>query len=468
MDTPFIAGLFGPALAKLRVGHWYDRAENEVLAGGSLRERVRARADELRELGVRAGKVAVIRESSPLSFAVNYLAAGVLGAVLVPMERGLAPEDETRRHALVRASVVCDGRAVHALDHDRPPAALPPEVGQILFTGGTTGTPKAVLQTHRGLVANVEAVGAWAQYDADDLVLATLPLFHCYGINWTVLAPLLAGASVEAFGRLSASALARHRSAPTAWPTVPAAVEVVLRSPAARQMDWSRLRFCIVGGAPSAQDLSERFRALTGRPVLNGYGATEATSFVSAPPLQTQSQPAGDVGAPGKGILVRPGASYGDHAELEVGGPSVMAGYLDDSAATAAALTDDGWLRTGDLFERGPSGTVVLKGRLKNFINRGGEKIDPVSVAAAVAQHPAVADAVVFGLPDETFGEVVACVAEATAEIDVAQLRDFLAGLLSPYAIPSVLHLVERLPRNAAGKIAAAEVRKLLPAQGMH
>jgi long-chain acyl-CoA synthetase len=464
MNEWFIAELFGPALEAVRTSQWFDRATGKVLAGDEFRRQTLAKADEMRARGITAGQVAVIRESSPLSFAVNYLAAGMLGAVLLPMEKGLAPHEEARRLALARPTVVIDDQNTTTIETGQAPISLSRDIAQILFTGGTTGAPKAVLHTHHGLVSNVRAIAHWTNYGPGDLVLGTLPLFHCYGIMWTVLAPLLTGASVEAFGRLSISELLDAAPSPTAWPTVPAGVEAVLRSPAIARVDWSRLRFCIVGGAPSAGDLSGRFKRLTGRPVLNGYGVTEATSFVCAPELHTQSQEPGDVGAPVADVRIRAGTRYGEYAELEIGGPSVMAGYLGDPEATARTLTGDGWLHTGDLFELGRSGAVLLRGRLKNFINRGGEKIDPASVVAAVTRHQAVMDAFVFGLPDDTLGEIVACAVETTEAVDVEQLRNFLAGLLSPYEVPSVIHVVPHLPRNAAGKIIADEVRKLIPA----
>jgi acyl-CoA synthetase (AMP-forming)/AMP-acid ligase II len=445
-------------------GEWHDWARGEVLSGSEIRRRVMAKVEELRDRGLRPGQLTIIRESAPVAFTVNYIAAGLLGTVLLPMERGLAADEEERRIAVTDPAAILSGPDVQFREVTGNRAELPPDVAQILFTGGSTGSPKAVMHTARGLVSNIAGIVEWTRLDHNDRILGTLPLFHCYGINWTAIAPLLTGASVDAFGRLSASAIAEAGIAPTAWPTVPAAVEVVLRSPAAQATDWSGLRFCLVGGAPSADDLSERFRALTGRPVLNGYGVTEATSFVCAPDLDDFGQGPGDIGRPVGEVTFRSGARHDGLSELELGGPSVMAGYLGDPQATAAAITCDGWLRTGDLFEVTDRGTLALRGRLKAFINRGGEKVDPGMVAAAINRHAAVHDAFVLGVPDELLGEVVACVVEAEPGTTEQDILEFARSQLAAYAVPVVVRLVESLPRNPAGKVIPTQARELLDA----
>ncbi|MFD9005023.1 class I adenylate-forming enzyme family protein [Streptomyces sp. NPDC059582] len=465
MESSFIADLFGPRFEQLTLGEWHDHVQHEIVTGSVLRRRALDKAEELRDRGLRPHQVAVIREATPISFVTNYLAAGLVGAVVMPMERGLPAHDEDRRLGIARPAFLLEGD--HITDTGTADARqdLPSEVAQILFTGGTTGAPKAVLHTRAGLVSNISAIIKYAQYGPGDRVLGTLPLFHCYGVNWTALAPTLTGASVDAFGRLSTSAIAHVPLAPTAWPTVPAAVERLLRSPVMGDIDWSKLRFCLVGGAPTASDLSSRFMEHTGRPVLNAYGVTEATSFVCGPDLRTSNQGPGDVGAPVAEVEVREGAVHGQYAELELGGPSVMAGYLDDPEATSHALTEDGWLRTGDLFELTPQGTVALRGRLKNFINRGGEKIDPATVAAAVNQHPSVVEAYVFGYPDDRLGEIVACLVEpdGSASQDLEQeIRVLASELLAAYAVPTLIRIVPRLPRNAVGKVVPTTAQQLL------
>ncbi|MFD9669125.1 class I adenylate-forming enzyme family protein [Rhodococcus sp. NPDC059968] len=462
MNESFVAELYGANFEGLRLGQWYDRPGQEVVSGAEFRARVVSKAAELRDHDVGQGQVVAIRETTPLLFAVNYLAAGSLGAVVLPIERSLTPDTEADRLRQTGAVALIDGTGFAPIAATTELTPLPAGTAQILFTGGTTGTPKAVLQTRRGMVANVRAVAEWSRYGSGDVVLGTLPLFHCYGIFWTILAPMLTNASVDAFGRFSRSAMEQDLPSPTAWPTVPAAVEMLLRSAVGERIDWSGLRFCMVGGAPSAGDLSERFRAVTGKPVLNSYGATEATSFVSAPDMATRAQEPGDVGAPAAGVLAREGTRHGEFCELELGGPAIMTGYLGDPEATARALTPDGWLRTGDLFELSAAGTIVLRGRLRAFINRGGEKIDPGTVCAAVVRHPGVSDCVAFGVPDETFGEVVGCLIESKQDLDIAQIREFLSSLLRPYEVPSVIRTVAKLPRNAVGKIAPDGARALL------
>lgn len=467
MESSFILDLFGPRFEQLTLGEWHDHERQESVTGSALRQRALDKAEELRDGGLRPHQVVVIREAAPISFMTNYLAAGIIGAVVMPMERGLPAHDEGRRLGIARPAFVLEGDHITDTRASGPCRDLPPEVAQILFTGGTTGAPKAVLHTRAGLVSNISAIIKWAEFGPGDRILGTLPLFHCYGVNWTAIAPTLTGSSVDAFGRLSTSALADVPLAPTAWPTVPAAVERLLRSPVMGEIDWSELRFCLVGGAPTASDLSARFMEQTGRPVLNGYGVTEATSFVCGPDLRSSEQGPGDVGAPVAEVEVRRGAVHGQYAELELGGPSVMAGYLDDPEATSRALTDDGWLRTGDLFELTTEGTVALRGRLKTFINRGGEKIDPATVASAVSQHPSVVEAYVFGYPDNRLGEIVACVVESDgSESDdlVLEIRVLASQLLASYAVPTLIRVVPRLPRNAVGKVVPTEAQLLVAA----
>ena len=341
------------------------------------------------------------------------------------------------------------------------PAANPDDVAMILYTSGTTGRQKGVMLTHRNLASNARASATALGMTRDDCTYCVLPLFHSFALTMMNMS-LYAGGRVvfDSVFRPATLLEAVPRHGVTMVFMTPSHYSVLLRTGRVTPELWSGVRVTLSGGAPLPLSTIQRWREATGRELLNGYGLTEASPVIalnrpgksrdgSIGPLVdgVEAEIRGDSGDTGL-----PGGAVG---ELYVRGPNVMRGYLNQPDETMRALAPRGWLRTGDLGTMDDDGFIYLTGRGKELIIFGGENIMPQEVEHALLEHPAVAEAAVVGVPDETHGERPhACVvlhegATATAH----DLREHLRPLLAPYKIPRGIMFLDRFPRNSMGKV---------------
>jgi acyl-CoA synthetase (AMP-forming)/AMP-acid ligase II len=310
------------------------------------------------------------------------------------------------------------------------------------------------------------------QLAAEDVSLCVMPLFHVHGLVASTLATLLTGGTVIApprFNPLSFWSTVRdHR---VSWySAVPTIHQVLLaRSKSgARPAGAEHLRFIrSCSAALPAQmmaDLEERF----GAPALEAYGMTEAAHQMASNPLPPGARKPGSVG-PGTAVSIAildeagnllPAGATG---EVSIQGPNVFSGYEGNAEATAASFSQ-GWFRTGDQGYLDNDGYLTLVGRIKELINRGGEKISPREIDEALLTHPAVAEAVCFGVPDRVYGEGVAAAVVLTSEASEAELIAHCRASLADFKCPNVIYIVEAIPRTATGKIqrrnVAAEIAK--------
>jgi malonyl-CoA/methylmalonyl-CoA synthetase len=208
------------------------------------------------------------------------------------------------------------------------------------------------------------------------------------------------------------------------------------------------LRLCVSGSAPLSADLHERIRERTGQVVLERYGMTETLMLVSNP-YEGERRP-GTVGVPLAGVELRLDKKT---SEILVKGPNVFSGYLDLPAATAAAFTDDGYFRTGDIGEFDQEGYLLIVGRAKELIISGGYNVYPREVEDVLRTHPSVIDVAVVGTPSEEWGEIVTAYVEATDEFDPEEVVAFAAQRLAPYKKPRLVYRIGALPRNRLGKV---------------
>jgi len=283
------------------------------------------------------------------------------------------------------------------------------EVAVLQYTGGTTGDPKAAMLTHRNLRANVAQVSAWntRAVSGKEVVLATIPLFHIYGLTVALLNGLFDGGTVILQNRPDVPELLKlvDRYRPTQLPGVPALYQAINLNPEVGRHNLHSISVCISGSAPLLAPTAHRFEELTGAAVVEGYGLTEASPVTHANPIDGEHR-TGSVGLPLPGTdqqivdattgqtLTLPGAV----GELWVRGPQVMAGYYRRPEESAQVLVD-GWLRTGDAAQVDPDGFTYIVDRLKDMINVGGLKVSPREVEEVLATHPAVAEAAVVGSP---------------------------------------------------------------------
>jgi long-chain acyl-CoA synthetase len=336
----------------------------------------------------------------------------------------------------------------------------------VLYTSGTTGTPKGAMITHASLFTHTAAlVHHVLKLAADDVVLATLPLTHSYGIRMTLLAPFFAGARVVLSARFSPARV--HEllaSEGVSWfPGVPTMFHALANSahaPAA----YPRLRWCLSAGAPLPREVRLKAEAALDAPVRQGFGLTEATFTSVASPDDVGAEDS--VGRPVFGVEVRIRDEHGQPlpasvpGEVCIRGQNVMAGYLDDDAATQSAL-GTGFLRSGDIGLLDAQGRLFIVDRIKDMILRGGFNVYPAEVEAVLLSHPAILDAVVVGRADAHYGEEVAAVivARAGVALDEVELSAFCRARLSAVKVPRLLGRVPALPVGPSGKVQRRVIR---------
>ncbi|HTL82341.1 MAG TPA: acyl-CoA synthetase [Bacteroidia bacterium] len=348
----------------------------------------------------------------------------------------------------------------------------------MLYTSGTTGKPKGVVHTHASLLAQIEClIEAW-KWTEEDSILHFLPLHHTHGIVNKLLCALYSGARCDMLPKFDAEIAwkritAKNYSLFMAVPTVYAKlVQHWERSNAEEQKKYSGacagMRLMVSGSAALQIPLLEKWKMISGHILLERYGMTE-TGMVLSNPLDGERRP-GAVGIPLPGMEVRivnegqVQSGEGVEGELEVRGKNLFKEYWKRPDETRKAFTPDGWFRTGDMvtYERG---YYSIKGRLStDIIKSGGYKISALEIENIIASHPAIVECCVIGIPDETWGEKIAAVVKLKdgSELSLEALRAFAENKIAAYKLPSVLKILNELPRNAMGKVVKSEARKLL------
>ncbi len=345
----------------------------------------------------------------------------------------------------------------------RPGPAGPDDVALVLHTSGTTSRPKIVPLTHANVCASAGNIAASLLLTPADRCLQVMPLFHIHGLIAAVLSSLHAGAGVcctPGFNALQFFAWLRDVR-PTWYTAVPTMHQAILGR-AARNRDVIRevpLRFIRSSSASLPPQVMLELEATFGCPLVEAYGMTEAAHQMTSNPLPPRPRFAGSVGiaaGPDVGVMDEQGELLppGDVGEVVIRGPNVTAGYRNNPSANASAFTN-GWFRTGDQGVLDATGYLRLTGRLKEIINRGGEKISPREVDEVLLDHPAVAQVVTFAVPHPMLGEDVAAavVLKPGAEATERDLRRFVGGRLADMKVPRKILFLEEIPKGATGKL---------------
>jgi acyl-CoA synthetase (AMP-forming)/AMP-acid ligase II len=333
------------------------------------------------------------------------------------------------------------------------------DVALFLHTSGTEGRPKIVPLSHANVFHSACKIATHYGLSPNDRTLVVTPLFHGHGLIGAALSTLASGGAVIVPPRFSAShfwgAFLAHGA--TWYTAVPTIHEILLQRADTDDAPHSSPRFirsCSAALAPAVRiGLERRF----GAPVIEAYGITEATHQVASNPLPPSERKPGSVGVGvGTEIEILDGLGQplpaGRVGEVVIRGPGVMSGYYNNPQATAAAFIN-GWLRTGDLGALSEGGFLTLTGRIKEMINRGGEKISPTEIDAVLMAHPAVAQAASFGVPDAKYGEEVEAAVVIKSGVTAGELQDFARQRLADFKIPKVIHFVSNIPSNALGKL---------------
>ncbi len=337
------------------------------------------------------------------------------------------------------------------------------DIALVLHTSGTTSRPKIVPLTHGNLCSSARNISRALQLSAQDRCLNIMPLFHIHGIVAALLASLAAGGSVACTpGYRDGQFLPWLDEFNPTWTTaVPSMYQAILaevaRAPAGTAA--KRLRFARSSSAPLPPAVMRELEAVLQAPVIEAYGMTEAAHQMASNPMPPGARKPGSVGvAAGPELAIMDEAGtllpVGTTGEIVIRGDNVTHGYGSNPEANAKAFTA-GWFRTGDQGFMDAERYVFLTGRLKEIINRGGEKVSPREVDEALLEHPAVGQAVAFAVQHETLGEDIAAavVLRAGANETGEQIRAFLFGRLAEFKIPSQLVIVDAIPKGATGKV---------------
>jgi long-chain acyl-CoA synthetase len=351
-----------------------------------------------------------------------------------------------------------------------PPLRDPERLAALLYTGGTTGPPRAAMLTHRALLANVEQVASVSppMVDEDDVVLGVLPLFHVYGLNavlGSVLrsrARLVLVASFDAVGTLDVVA----DRAITVVPVAPPVVEQWLRVPGLADR-LAGVRLVVSGSATLPAEAAEAFADATGIVVHQGYGLTEAAPVVTSTLRSDRPRP-GTLGRELAGVLLRlvddrgRAVEDGDPGEVQLHGDNLFSGYWPDGVDGPGA---DGWWSTGDVALRDDHGDLVLVDRLDEVVVVSGFRVYPREVEAALEELPEVAEAAVIGVADPDSGEAVVAYVVAAADVAgeavVAAVHDRAAATLAPFKRPQRVEVVSTLPLTVTGRVRKGRLRGL-------
>jgi long-chain acyl-CoA synthetase len=341
----------------------------------------------------------------------------------------------------------------------------PDDVAVLLYTGGTTGTPKGAMLTHRNLVANTIQSISWFTMvrEGQDTTLGVLPFFHSYGMTVVMNFSVRTGGHIVLLPRFSPDdvlkAIQRYR--PAYFPGVPTMYIALLNHPRISRYNLRSIKACISGAAALPMEVQRRFEEVTGGKLVEGYGLTEASPVTHCNPIFGLRK-AGSIGIPfpdteAKIVDVETGTRDlppGEIGELVIRGPQVMKGYHNRPDETAAALRD-GWLYTGDIARMDEDGYFYIVDRKKEMIITGGFNVYPREVEEVLYQHPAVKEAAAIGVPDPYKGEVVkAFVVLKEGETATAEeLIEFCRQRLAPYKVPRSVEFRTELPKTLVGKI---------------
>jgi len=394
-----------------------------------------------------------------------------VGPEFAPVVDGLRADLTTVERVVRVADEYEPFLAAHEPDPGHHPAA-PDDCFLQLYTSGTTGFPKGAMLTHRGLLALAESGAADADITGADVLQVAMPLFHVGGMSWALLG-LAHGATVRILRRPDPVAVLDDlASGITHTFLVPALLAAMVRVPGERT--FPELRVIWYGASPMPLPVLRACVALFPGRMAQVYGMTEASGAVTVLPVADHEDPAVAhrlVSAgrpfPGVEIEIRDPATeepvpVGEPGEIWVRGASLMSGYWGRPEATAATITPDGWLRSGDGGHKDADGYVYVTDRIKDMIISGGENIYPAEIERVLAEHPSVGDCAVIGVPDEQWGEVPKAVVVAAPgqAVDAEALLAHCRTHLAAFKCPKSVDVLAELPRNPTGKVLKKDLRK--------
>ena len=475
--------------------------EGPTITYDSLRFQVSSLSKQLRSLGIqRTDRVASVLPNSPENI-VSFLAVTATAtaaplnpayktdefnfylkdtqakALITPLEGGEIAQQAAPEGTLQICSSLRDSKVIFETFNKNNPSSGespgPKDVALVLHTSGTTSRPKRVPLTHQNLVASAGNIVNTYQLTPEDASLCVMPLFHVHGLMASVLATFASGGTVVVPPRFNALTFWNAvQNCDVTWFTAVPTMHQTLLARARRKDGKSRnpdlyknLRFIRSCSASLPATAMIEMEKIFGVPVLEAYGMTEASHQMSSNPLPPNKRLPGTVGC-GTGVAIAIADEEGDlqppgtRGEVVIQGPNVISGYEDNPEANESSFTNS-WFRTGDEGVLDSEGYLSLMGRLKELINRSGEKISPLEIDEVLLSHPAIAEAVAFGTPHSTHGEEPIAAVVAKNSVTESDLISYCKEHLADFKCPRTIHIVDQIPRTATGKIQRRKVAEI-------
>lgn len=355
-----------------------------------------------------------------------------------------------------------------------PEEELDLAVDPVLFqyTGGTTGTPKGAMLSHKNLVANVTQITSWYKpFSEPSITMSVLPFFHVYGMMTSMVLPIATGSTMVLVPDPRDTPMVMklaNKFRPDYLPGVPAFYKSMVTSPDLAKYNLRSIKVCVSGGAPLPIDTLRRFEEASGGLLIEGYGLSETSPVVAINPIDKEKRRAGSVGLPMIDTFFRIVNPYsmqdvaqGEEGELLIKGPQVMLGYWRNEIETQEVLVD-GWLRTGDIGKMDSSGYLYLVDRKKDMIISSGYNVYPREIEEVFYRHPDIIEAAAIGVPDPKRGQSIKVyvVKKEGSPVTEKELIDFAAKHLAPYKRPVSVEFKKDLPRTLVGKVLRRELRQ--------
>ena len=452
-------------------------------------------ANLLAERGVEAGdRVGIMLPNVPY-FPVCYYGALKLGAVVVPMnvllkkrEVGFYLKDPEAKvlfawHDFAEAAEAGAQEAdtdlilvkpgefeelIGSFDHSFETVDRnEDDTAVILYTSGTTGTPKGAELTHANLTRNVEAFANFTDIDETGVILGALPLFHSFGQTCGLNAAVRAGACLTLIPRFDPGKALEiiQRDRVTVFEGVPTMYAAMLNHPDRESFDTSSLELCASGGSAMPVEVMKAFEEAFNCKVLEGYGLSETSPVASFNHPDRERKP-GSIGTPIEGVEMKVvdddgnDVEQGEPGEIVIRGHNVMKGYWNRADATAESISDDGWFKTGDMATIDEDGYFFIVDRKKDLIIRGGYNVYPREIEEVIYEHPAVRECAVIGVAHDDLGEEVgaAVALKEGEEVSADDLRAHVKDQVAAYKYPREIWFVDELPKGPTGKILKREI----------
>jgi long-chain acyl-CoA synthetase len=468
--------------------------DDRTLSYGALDGAVALTAGVLRARGVRVGDRVGMQLPNVPYFPIIYYAVMRVGGVVVPMNP-LLKADEVAYHlsdagarlmlgwhefeaecgtGAEKADAGCilvkPGEFERLLDRDVAVDEVVDRVdgdaAVIIYTSGTTGRPKGAVLTHGNLRAGADVARDLVDAGAESVAVATLPLFHVFGMNSLMNTTVLARGLMTLVPRFEPATVLEviERDRATIFAGVPTMYAALLNHPERSRGDVSSLELCVSGGSAMPVEVLRGFDEAFGAMILEGYGLSETTGMASFN-LRDRERKPGSIGVPVGGTDMKVvddednEARQGEPGEIVMRGPFVMSGYWNRDDTTAEVMRG-GWFHTGDIATVDEDGYFFIVDRKKDLIIRGGYNVYPREIEEVLYTHPAVLEAAVVGVPDDSLGEEVgaAVVLKHGEQATPGELRDFVKSRIAAYKYPRVVWLIDELPKGSTGKILKREI----------